>query len=44
LALECARQSPLLCEGRIRVGWVDPARLRLQRIPADLLALLAGSD
>ena len=44
LALECARQPPLLCEGHIRVGWVDPARLRPQRIPADLLALLAGSD
>lgn len=32
----------LLCEGRIRVGWVDPDRLRPQRIPADLLALLAS--
>jgi len=31
-----------LCEGRIRVGWVDPDRLRPQRIPADLLALLAS--
>lgn len=33
----------LLCEGRIRVGWVDASRLRPQRIPAELLALLANS-
>ena len=33
----------LLCEGRIRIGWVDPDRLRPQRIPAELLALLANS-
>jgi acyl-CoA thioester hydrolase len=32
----------LLCEGRIRVGWVDPNRLRPQRIPADLIALLSS--
>ena len=33
----------LLCEGRIRVGWVDPSHLRPQRIPAELLALLANN-
>jgi acyl-CoA thioester hydrolase len=33
----------LLCEGSIRVGWVDPVRLRPQRIPTELLALLTGS-
>lgn len=32
----------LLCEGRIRVGWVTTDGLRPQRIPAHLLALLAG--
>jgi acyl-CoA thioester hydrolase len=32
----------LLCEGRIRVGWVDPNRLRPRRIPADLIALLSS--
>ena len=42
-AVEAADAAPtLLCEGRIRVGWVDPDRLRPQRIPADLLALLAS--
>lgn len=33
----------LLCEGRIRVGWVNTEDLRPQRIPAHLLALLAGN-
>ena len=33
----------LLCEGRIRIGWVDPEQLRPQRIPADLLALLSAA-
>ena len=37
------RGSRLLCEGRIRVGWVDPLQLRARRIPADLLALLGSS-
>jgi len=37
-------QPALLCEGHIRVGWVDPARLRPQRIPAELLALLANNN
>jgi acyl-CoA thioester hydrolase len=30
----------LLCEGRIRIGWVDTQHLRPRRMPADLLALL----
>lgn len=35
----------LLCEGRIRIGWVDALTLRPQRIPADILtALYASSD
>lgn len=34
----------LLCEGSIRIGWVDAATLRPQRIPAAVLAVLqAGS-
>ncbi len=33
----------LLCEGRIRVGWVNTEDLRPQRIPAHLLTLLAGN-
>jgi acyl-CoA thioester hydrolase len=34
----------LLCEGSVRVGWVHPDRLRPQRIPAELLGLLANSS
>ena len=34
----------LVCEGRIRVGWVDPDRLRPRRIPAELLALLPNNS
>lgn len=30
----------LLCEGSIRIGWVDAATLRPQRIPAHLLSAL----
>jgi acyl-CoA thioester hydrolase len=33
--------GPLLCEGSIRIGWVDAASLRPQRIPPDVLAALA---
>jgi acyl-CoA thioester hydrolase len=40
---EVDTQAPrLLCEGRIRIGWVDARHLRPQRIPADLLALLGA--
>jgi acyl-CoA thioester hydrolase len=39
---EGAAVPALLCEGRIRVGWVGTEDLRPQRIPAHLLALLAG--
>lgn len=34
--------APLLCEGTIRIGWVDAASLRPQRIPARVLAALQG--
>jgi acyl-CoA thioester hydrolase len=30
----------LLCEGTIRIGWVDAATLRPQRIPAAILGVL----
>jgi len=30
-------QAPLLCEGTIRIGWVDAASLQPRRIPASIL-------
>jgi acyl-CoA thioester hydrolase len=35
--------SQLLCEGTIRIGWVDASSLRPQRIPAALLGALQSS-
>jgi acyl-CoA thioester hydrolase len=32
----------LLCEGRIRIGWVDARSMRPQRIPAHVLTALAA--
>ena len=32
--------STLLCEGSIRIGWVDAASMRPARIPTSLLDLL----
>ena len=32
--------SPLLCEGHIRIGWVDAASMRPQRIPPAILDAL----
>jgi acyl-CoA thioester hydrolase len=29
--------APLLCEGSIRIGWVDAASLQPKRIPASIL-------
>lgn len=38
-------QAPvLLCEGSIRIGWVDAAAMRPQRIPAQVLDALAGGN
>lgn len=37
------QDSTLLCEGSIRIGWVDAQTLRPQRIPAAILAVLAPS-
>lgn len=33
-------QRPLLCHGRIRIGWVDAASLRPARIPRAILEVL----
>lgn len=32
--------NPLLCEGNIRIGWVDASTLRPQRIPSAILDAL----
>ena len=38
-------QDPiLLCEGSIRIGWVDASALRPQRIPAQVLSALSGGN
>lgn len=37
------QSETLLCEGSIRIGWVDAQTLRPQRIPATILAVLAPS-
>ena len=37
------QSETLLCEGSIRIGWVDAQTLRPQRIPAAILAVLAHS-
>jgi acyl-CoA thioester hydrolase len=34
--------EPLLCEGLIRIGWVDASTLRPQRIPSAILDALNG--
>ena len=44
---QTARRGPgpdgeLLCEGSIRIGWVDAQTFRPQRIPAEVLDALAG--
>ncbi len=38
--LEDEARAQLLCEGRIRIGWVDAARMKPARIPSDILQLL----
>ena len=38
-------QAPiLLCEGSIRIGWVDAAAMRPQRIPAQVLDALSSGN
>ena len=38
-------QAPiLLCEGSIRIGWVDAHSMRPQRIPAQVLDALTGGN
>lgn len=44
---QTARRGPnpdgeLLCEGTIRIGWIDAQTFRPQRIPAEVLDALAG--
>ncbi len=38
--LEGAGRSQLLCEGSIRIGWVDAAQMKPARIPASILQAL----
>jgi acyl-CoA thioester hydrolase len=40
MAADAGAASALLCEGSIRIGWVDAHTLRPQRIPASLLDAL----
>ncbi|MDO9147488.1 MAG: tol-pal system-associated acyl-CoA thioesterase [Hydrogenophaga sp.] len=42
-APDAGGDSPLLCEGSIRIGWVDVATMRPQRIPAAILDALMAS-
>jgi len=37
-------QPASLCEGRIRIGWVDGATLKPQRIPASVLGAIQRPD
>ena len=39
-----ARDGPLLCEGTIRIGWVDAARMQSARLPAGLLQALQSGN
>lgn len=41
--LSKSEQGLLLCEGTIRIGWVDAVTLRPARIPAHLSGTLEGS-
>ncbi|MFM8611006.1 MAG: tol-pal system-associated acyl-CoA thioesterase [Burkholderiaceae bacterium] len=40
IAQQAWRGAELLCEGTIRIGWVDAATLRPARIPNDILEVL----
>jgi acyl-CoA thioester hydrolase len=40
IAQQARRGETLLCEGTIRIGWVDAATLRPGRIPAAILEVL----
>ena len=41
--LSKTEQGILLCEGTIRIGWVDAATLRPARIPTDVSAQVSGT-
>ena len=40
IAQQALRDGTVLCDGTIRIGWVDAATLRPARIPANLLEAL----
>lgn len=40
---QAGEEPRLLCEGSIRIGWVDAATLRPQRIPAAVLQVLQAA-
>ena len=40
IAQQARRGDTLLCEGTIRIGWVDAATLRPARIPQSILDVL----
>jgi acyl-CoA thioester hydrolase len=42
IAQDARRRDELLCEGTIRIGWVDAATLRPGRIPAAILQALSN--
>ena len=39
--LQADGSSSLLCEGSIRIGWVNAAKMKPERIPSSLLELLS---
>jgi acyl-CoA thioester hydrolase len=41
ISADDARNRPLICEGSIRIGWVDAASMKPKRIPAEILTSLA---
>jgi acyl-CoA thioester hydrolase len=43
IAQQARRGDTLLCQGTIRIGWVDAAALRPARIPQAILAVLTNT-
>ena len=44
IAQQARRGDTLLCEGTIRIGWVDAATLRPARIPDSILEVLKNKE
>jgi acyl-CoA thioester hydrolase len=44
IAQQARRGDTLLCEGTIRIGWVDAGTLRPARIPEAILAVLTPNE